>query len=262
MDDEADAAEAGRYADSNYWTHLMPHRTLGLLAALMICSSDSWMSAQQPAGRIAGTVVDLNGGALPGASVSLRRTGQGVSATTAARNDGRFVFDHVPAGTYSVDVDFPPFDAARRNNVIIAGATQMDVALKLKLSTICECVTYAAAPTARPEKWAMIRGVVQDSERRPLLHASLNIKGGPSRPSRAWSGTGGEFIALLPVDTACELVVNDSAFEGAIIPLTVREENADIRMQLAARPNVQFPDMEEFPQPCRCESDLFQHSGR
>ncbi|MGC9973706.1 MAG: TonB-dependent receptor, partial [Bryobacteraceae bacterium] len=65
--------------------------------------------AQQNTGRIAGTVVDATGAAIPTATVQLSLAGGGIAAATATRTDGLFNFNAIQPGTYDLTVESAGF---------------------------------------------------------------------------------------------------------------------------------------------------------
>ena len=77
------------------------------IAAVMILTTALSARAQITTGSVAGTVVDAQGGVIPGATVILTNTAQGTKSnpvvTSAA---GDFVIPNVPAGTYTLDVRY------------------------------------------------------------------------------------------------------------------------------------------------------------
>ena len=78
----------------------------GNLRCLLICAlllnAAAPANAQQPAGRVAGRVVDAQTGlGLPGASIVVTSTEQGVLSGI----DGRYLLTNVPAGVVAVRVE-------------------------------------------------------------------------------------------------------------------------------------------------------------
>ena len=71
-----------------------------LAGALMLLAPPA--GAQDYRARVQGTVVDTSQGALPGATVTLTNTATGVAATRVTDTDGRYLFDFVDPGTYTM----------------------------------------------------------------------------------------------------------------------------------------------------------------
>jgi hypothetical protein len=235
---------------------------IGSLVALPL----TWPAAvdarrQSTVGRLTGTVTSAGlGDALPGTSVLAFRVGEGVSARTETDRDGRFALEGLPAGTYSVDFDFPMFDIVRRNNVIVGSeAAAHDVGIQLRVSTICECITYSSPPAS---SFVTVPGRIIDSAGRPLAHALLEIQRAPPRPNTGFSGLDGQFVARLPVGAKCALVISHAGFVTTTRELVASRTNAEITIQLPAKAAATVPDLETFGRGCRCPDSLFAHRGR
>ena len=95
--------------------------------------------AQTNTGNIYGTVIDEQGSAIPGGSVTL--TGPQAPRDTTVDAGGRFRFLKIPPGTYEVTVTMPGFTTVKRENVIVSLGRDTNVDLPLKLSTVQEAVT-------------------------------------------------------------------------------------------------------------------------
>jgi len=64
---------------------------------------------QQNTGRIAGSVVDASGAAVPSASVQLMLVDGGVAASTATTTEGLFAFSGIQPGTYDLTIEAKGF---------------------------------------------------------------------------------------------------------------------------------------------------------
>ncbi len=69
--------------------------------------------AQDYRGKVQGAVMDVNGAAIVGASVMLRNDGTGVEVTRQTNDDGRYIFDFVEPGTYTVTVEQAGYQEVR-----------------------------------------------------------------------------------------------------------------------------------------------------
>ena len=74
-------------------------------------------SAQDYRARVQGSVVDESQGALPGVTVTLANDATGVDVTRVTDADGRYVFDFVDPGTYSIAAELQGFKKAEQKNV-------------------------------------------------------------------------------------------------------------------------------------------------
>lgn len=72
----------------------MRHRSVALLAALLIFSAGVW--AQTGTSRVTGVVLDQSGASVPGATVTLTNEATAVVFTTVTTDSGSYLFDAVP----------------------------------------------------------------------------------------------------------------------------------------------------------------------
>jgi len=91
----------------------------------MVLTAALSASAQVTTGSVAGTVVDAQGGVIPGATVILTNTAQGTKSTPAITSAaGDFVIPNVPSGTYTLDVTMPSFKNYKRSGVTVSAGTR------------------------------------------------------------------------------------------------------------------------------------------
>jgi hypothetical protein len=81
---------------------------------------------------IVGSVIDLSGGAIPGATVTVTNIENGLKRSVKTDDSGRFSFPQLKPGMYSVKADADGF-AAQQNNSVSAGLGQRQ-AIDFKLS--------------------------------------------------------------------------------------------------------------------------------
>src|SRR5687767_7488153 len=99
--------------------------SLGLLAV-------STTFAQGNLGGLAGTILDMSGANIPAAKVTLRNLDTNQIQTTESREAG-YVFQGVPPGTYSLEVEKAGFKKAVRERLTILTATQTELNITLEL---------------------------------------------------------------------------------------------------------------------------------
>ena len=107
--------------------------------------------AQSLFGTISGTVVDEQGGALPGADVTLTDQQSKAVQHTTTNADGVFVFAAVSAGTYSVKVELASFNSWEATDIALRlGERRSLPGIKLQLGTLSESVSVTARPEIAP----------------------------------------------------------------------------------------------------------------
>src|SRR5688572_10196763 len=128
----------------------LPLRWVLVLGILLSVAAGS-PSAQSLFGTLSGTVVDEQGGALPGADVTLtNQTSQAVQRTTS-NAEGVFVFAAVPAGTYSVKVELQNFNSWEATDIALRlGERRALSGIRLRIGSLSESVSVTARPDIAP----------------------------------------------------------------------------------------------------------------
>src|SRR5262249_23737366 len=88
--------------------------TVALVCVLLSISAHA---VQTFRGSIVGTVADVNGGAIPDATVTAKNIGTGLERTTVTDSAGNYSIPELPIGTYEVTVNKNSFKAARVTDV-------------------------------------------------------------------------------------------------------------------------------------------------
>jgi hypothetical protein len=99
--------------------------------------------AQDYRARVQGIVTDSSDAAVPGAIVTLRNNGTGVSATRASGPLGSYIFDNVEPGTYTVSAEFSGFSRSVQENVLVQTRADVTVNFNLKPGGTVETITVA-----------------------------------------------------------------------------------------------------------------------
>ena len=116
-----------------------------LLSALFIAGA---ASAQEFRGRIQGLVSDQGGGVVPGAAVVLKNDQTGVAISRDTNSEGRYLFDYVDPGTYTLTIELSGFKTAVQKNVVVGQRGDVTVDMKLEIGNLSETVTVSESPVA------------------------------------------------------------------------------------------------------------------
>ena len=108
-------------------------RTIRVLSVLgLLALSALPARAQITTGTVSGTVKDVQGGVVPGATVVLISETQGTKSNPAVTNaTGDYVFPNVATDTYTVEVSMAGFKTLSRKNVRVSGGDRVAVPLSL-----------------------------------------------------------------------------------------------------------------------------------
>src|SRR5713226_1938841 len=89
---------------------IKPMRLMRVIAVLFVCSVT--LVGQTNKGGISGTVVDPNGAAVPGATVTVTNTGTNQSIKVTTSEDGAFSVSSLDPVTYRIVVEIAGFKKA------------------------------------------------------------------------------------------------------------------------------------------------------
>ncbi len=102
------------------------------------------MPAQDPRGRVQGVIVDASGAAVPGVSVTLRNNATGVAVARESGANGRYLFDQVDPGTYTLTAALKGFATVVQENVRVLQYGDVTADITLKVSDLVETITVEA----------------------------------------------------------------------------------------------------------------------
>ncbi len=113
---------------------------LRLILTVILCTPAALIFAQdiQTKGSIGGTVADLNGSAVPGATVTV--TGAEGTRTAITDSSGVFAVENLVPGKYTVKVTSSGFKTALALNVEVYVGKQSTLSLKLEPGDISATV--------------------------------------------------------------------------------------------------------------------------
>src|SRR6266480_2598362 len=104
--------------------------------------------AQTVTGSISGTVTDLTGGVLVGATVTLQSDKTGATRTATANEEGRFSFAALQPGVYTILVEQRGFQRLEKRNAVLSANESLALGeLKLQAGQVSETVTVMSEGT-------------------------------------------------------------------------------------------------------------------
>ncbi len=127
----------------------------GVLGLVLIVTLGSTALGQHIRGALEGTVNDQNGAVVQGASVTLKNVGTGISSTATTDDRGRFNFQNLEPGNYSVTVEKSGFRkyVATDVSVKVGSVTPLTAALEVGNATeVVEVISSGegVVDTSRP----------------------------------------------------------------------------------------------------------------
>ena len=116
-----------------------------VIITFITCAIGGIASAQDTTGTISGRIVDAQGLALPGVTVTA--TGSQGSKTTITGGDGRFTVPFLTPGSYRVQAQLQGFTPADRPDVQVRLGQTVDVPLTLQVGMVQESIQVSAPST-------------------------------------------------------------------------------------------------------------------
>jgi hypothetical protein len=95
-------------------------------------------------GTIVGTVKDAQGGAVPGATVTIVNKDNNLTKDTVTNTEGAYSIINVPAGTYQVKVSLQGFREGVKSDVPVTIGQISRIDMALEVGTVTETVTVAS----------------------------------------------------------------------------------------------------------------------
>ena len=118
--------------------HLLRPVRASVLAAIAFT-----LQAQEYRGRIQGSVTDSTQAVIAGATVTLTNTQTGVTSTRQTNENGRYLFDLVLPGNYSVTVQLQGFQRFVQEKVLLLSRGDITVDAVMKPGDVRETVTVS-----------------------------------------------------------------------------------------------------------------------
>src|SRR5882724_5834355 len=101
------------------------------------------VSAQETTGTLRGTVADVNGAVVSGATVTVTNDATGAQQTKQTTGDGIFEFSKLGPGSYTVTIEASGFKRSLNKAVSVKlGVNSLDI--KLEAGAVSETVTVTA----------------------------------------------------------------------------------------------------------------------
>ena len=107
----------------------------------------AFSQTQITTGTIQGTVTDVNGAIVPGATVEIKNLGTNLSRTLTTDDGGRFVALALPPGKYSITVSKQGFATAVAESLDLMVGQALTLPVAMTVSQVSERVTITTVPT-------------------------------------------------------------------------------------------------------------------
>jgi hypothetical protein len=124
---------------------MCPSQRFCFVLILLACSV---ASAQDYRGKVQGVVTDSSQAIVVGARVSLANDKTGIVSVKDTNASGRYYFDYVEPGSYTLSVEQPGFSKFVQQNIVVQVAGDVTVNAGLAVGALTEAVVVKEAPVA------------------------------------------------------------------------------------------------------------------
>src|SRR5207247_4033673 len=123
---------------------MMLRCVVALLCVLVLAQT---LTAQESTnGKIAGTVTDSSGAAVPGAAVSVKSDALLAARSTHTEADGSYLFDLLPPGSYELTVTAPGFRTQSQTGILLTAGVTATVNSKMPVGDVTQVVKVEGEP--------------------------------------------------------------------------------------------------------------------
>ena len=167
----ADELSPSSGREGNRWAYVFPGETClrrwRLAAALLtvaLCLLPRLAHAQGDFGVIEGTVVDEQGSALPGVTITLQNEASGVSRSVVTEADGRYRVPAIPPGRYLLKAELTGFAVQQVKDIEITIGLGLKQDFAMKVQSVQETVTVVGAQPIVDVTRSEVAGVVTQQQ--------------------------------------------------------------------------------------------------
>jgi len=144
----------------------MRRRGVGAFAAAMLAAG--WLAgpawAQQTTGEVTGRVTDSTGSVVPGATVTAKNGGTGLTRSTTSNTTGDYRIPQLPPGRYTISAELTGFKTAVREDVELNVGSSLTQPFVLEIGQMTETVSVSSLATLVETTRSDLGGVVTPTE--------------------------------------------------------------------------------------------------
>jgi len=135
-------------------------RPAAWLLIALVAMSGAIASAQQTTGTIIGRVLDAQGAAIPGATVTATSPSTGFVRTVVSDVEGVYRLSALPVGQFDIAVELAGFSSIDRKGVTINVGQTLTLDFALKVASVAETITVTGAAPLIEASQSSVGGVV------------------------------------------------------------------------------------------------------
>jgi outer membrane receptor protein involved in Fe transport len=131
-----------------------------MIAVCLLGLAATPATAQQTTGNITGRILDDQGAAVPGATVTGKNSLTGFVRTDVSDGEGIFRLSAMPVGTYDLTAELQGFNKVENKGIVLSVGQTLDVNFALKLATVQETITVTGESPLIETSSSSVGGVV------------------------------------------------------------------------------------------------------
>src|SRR5262245_17346859 len=129
-------------------------------AAMLVLLGCTSAFAQQTTGSITGRVVDQQGAAIPGVTITAKMATTGYTRTEVSDAEGLYRINALPVGIYEVNAELSGFSTVSKKDVEVNVATVQAIDFALKVAALAETVNVTGATPLIQTATSSVGGIV------------------------------------------------------------------------------------------------------
>jgi len=116
----------------------------GLLALIVLFSSNQPASAQQTLGGVIGNITDSSGAVISTVNAALVSNTTGLKRSVVGNTKGEFAFGDLPAGKYTLTFTHDGFDTSKYDGVVVQADRKTTLNVQMKVGSVATSVEVTA----------------------------------------------------------------------------------------------------------------------
>src|SRR6476469_7817814 len=117
--------------------------------------------AQQTTGNINGRLVDAQGSAVPGVTVTAKNSATGLTRSEISDSEGVYRLTALPVGNYDLTAELPGFSKVENKDIVVSVGQTLDINMTLKVAAVSETVTVTGATPLIETSSSSVGGIVE-----------------------------------------------------------------------------------------------------
>src|SRR5215469_14289301 len=143
-------------------------KSLTIAATVLLVAGAERAYGQAATASITGTVTDNSGAAIPGATISAKNNGTGITRTTASDNQGRYNVPDLAIGEYDVQSAKTGFQSVLRKSIVLTVGAQPVVDFQLPVGQTQETINVQGSVSQVETETSTLSSLVGESQMREL----------------------------------------------------------------------------------------------